>query len=94
VEYVVAAVVGFAGLAYAVNAGRHARRPDLTQPERATIRRKRESALLHYKISMGMCLGFALVTLALGHLLPALMLGLASLTCLAVILYLRRLLNE
>lgn len=89
-----AAVVGFAGLAYAVKSGRHARRPDLTQAEKETIRRKRESALLHYKISMGIGLVFALVTLAFRHLLPALMFGLASLICLTVILYLRRLPNE
>lgn len=89
-----AAVVGFAGLAYAVKAGRRARRPDLTQGEQGTIRRKRESALLHYKISMGMVLVVALVAMAFGQLLPALICGLASLTCLAVILYLRRLLIQ
>jgi hypothetical protein len=94
VEYLVAAVIGLAGLAYAVKQGRHARRPDLSDAEKAVVRRTRERALVGQKISTAIAFFLALLLLILGYEVLALGAVLVALFCWWVVHYLRRLLNE
>lgn len=79
-RYILLAIVGLAGLAYAVQQGRHARRDDLSEAEKASIRRTRERAMARQRDSAAILLAMALLLLVLGHVLPALVLGLAALT--------------
>jgi hypothetical protein len=94
VEFVVAAVIGLAGLAYAVKQGRRARRPDLTDAEKAAIRRTRERTVVGHKISIVFMWVIAVLFLILGHPLLALGAVLVALFGWWSVVYLRGLLDE